>query len=114
MWYLVMSRQVTSDEQRMQTHPAHIEWLLEQHRAGRVLVSGPTADRGMGMYILVGCDRSEAHALAAQDPYHASGDRRMEIFEWEPQRALRLDASERAAHTRNRSGRHAQIARAQA
>jgi uncharacterized protein YciI len=49
MWYLVLSRRVGSEEQRLANHESHLEWLLEQHRAGRVHYSGPTSDRVCGI-----------------------------------------------------------------
>ena len=35
----------------------------------------------------------EAEALAAQDPHHARGIRTMEVLEWNPHRAFRMDGT---------------------
>ena len=68
-----------------------MEWLLAQHRAGRVLFSGPTSDRDCGIYVLLAGSLEEARRLAGEDPYNAQGDRAPEVFEWNVQRAMRLD-----------------------
>jgi uncharacterized protein YciI len=91
MWYLVVSRAIGPEEQRLANHEPHLEWLLEQHRAGRALFSGPTSDRVYGIYVLLAPSLEEARKLAAEDPHHLQGDREMEVFEWEPRRAMRLD-----------------------
>jgi uncharacterized protein YciI len=91
MWYLVLSRRVGSEQERQLHHEVHMEWLLEQHRLGHVLFSGPTSDRSCGIYVLLASSRAEAEEIAAGDPHHMHGDRKMEIFEWEPRRAMRLD-----------------------
>ena len=80
MWYLVLSRRVASPEQTQQSHSAHMEWLLEQHRAGQVLFSGPTSDRSYGIYVLRAASKAEAEALAAQDPQHLDGNREMTVL----------------------------------
>jgi uncharacterized protein YciI len=91
MWYLVLSRQLTSSAERGPRLQAHIDWLETHHRAGRVLFSGPTADRACGVFIVLAGSRQEVEALVAQDPFHAHGDRVPEIIEWDALRAMRLD-----------------------
>jgi uncharacterized protein YciI len=91
MWYLVLSRRVGSEQETQLHHEIHMEWLLEQHRQGRVLFSGPTSDRSCGIYVLLASSRAAAEEIAAGDPHHVHVDRKMEIFEWEPRRAMRLD-----------------------
>jgi uncharacterized protein YciI len=54
-------------KERKQLHlTEHRKWLEDQHRAGRVLFSGPTSDRSYGIY--VAASLSAAEKLAAQDP----------------------------------------------
>ena len=91
MWYLVISRNVSTEEEREKRTQPHRDWLLGQHRAGRALFSGRTADLSHGMYILLAENLRVATELAAQDPFHVHGDRVMQVFEWNPQRAMRLD-----------------------
>jgi uncharacterized protein YciI len=92
MWYLVLSRDIGNDEGKRVHRDPHATWLDDQHRAGRMLFSGPTRDLQYGMYILLAPSLDEARALAAQDPYHQEGVRHLEaVLEWDPRRAMRLD-----------------------
>ena len=93
MWYLVLSRSIAGLEAERKTHyEEHRIWLDTQHREGRMLFSGPTADLAYGIYVLLADSLDQARALAAQDSHHRRGLRTMEVFEWDPRRAFRLDA----------------------
>ena len=94
MWYLVLSRSLPEKEElKQQNYDDHRDWLEEQHRAGRLLFSGPTSDRAYGIYVMLASSLSEARDLAAQDPHHAKGIRTMEVLEWAPHRAFRMDSA---------------------
>jgi uncharacterized protein YciI len=91
MWYIVLSRSLPEEEKNRELHyEEHRQWLDDQHRAGRLLFSGPTADRAYGIYIMLAANRQEAERIASQDPHHTRGIRTMEVLEWEPRRAFRL------------------------
>ena len=92
MWYIVMSRSLPEKEQDKQgNYEAHRQWLDEQHKAGRLLFSGPTTDGGYGVYIMLASSLDEAKSIAGEDPHHARGIRAMEVLEWRAHRAFRLD-----------------------
>ena len=92
MWYIVMSRSLPEKEQDKQlNYEEHRQWLDDQHRAGRLLFSGPTTDGGYGIYIMLAANLEEAKSLAAEDPHHARAIRAMEVLEWRAHRAFRLD-----------------------
>lgn len=94
MWYFVLSRRVRTNEERADRTPAHRDWLEGQHRAGRLLFSGPIVDASggsHGAYIVLAASREEAETIAAEDPYHVHGDRAMEVWEWNAHRAMRLE-----------------------
>jgi len=91
MWYIVLSKETGKRELQQLHAEVHRKWLADQHRAGRILFSGPTADRAYGIYIMLAADRREAEAAAAQDPFHIYGVRTMEILEWNPLHAFRLE-----------------------
>jgi len=92
MWYIVMSRSLPEkEEDKQRNYEEHRQWLDDQHRAGRLLFSGPTTDGGYGIYIMLAADLNEARTMAAQDPHHARGIRHMEVLEWRAHRAFRLD-----------------------
>jgi uncharacterized protein YciI len=91
MWYIVMSRSLPEKEQdKQRNYEEHRQWLDDQHRAGRLLFSGPTTDGSYGVYILLAENLDEAKTVAAQDPHHARGIRQMEVLEWRAHRAFRL------------------------
>lgn len=92
MWYLVLSRSLPEQKENKELHlPEHRQWLEDQHRAGRVLFSGPTSDRSVGIYVVLAASLNDAEKLAAQDPDHVSGIGIMEVLEWNAHRAFRLD-----------------------
>jgi uncharacterized protein YciI len=94
MWYIVLSRSLPEKEKEKELNAEeHRLWLEEQHRAGRLLFSGPTADRAYGIYIMLAASLSEAESLAAKDPHHAKGVRTMEVLEWRAHRAFRLEGT---------------------
>lgn len=94
MWYLVLSRSLPDQKENKQLHlPEHRKWLEDQHRAGRVLFSGPTSDRSYGIYVVLAASLSDAEKLAAQDPDHVRGIGTMEVLEWNAHRAFRLDGA---------------------
>jgi len=60
----------------------HLAWMRVQHERGNVLISGPSSDGTIGIYVLHMAPREDAATLAASDPL-AQGDRvRIEIIEW--------------------------------
>ncbi|TMA61705.1 MAG: hypothetical protein E6J73_11385 [Deltaproteobacteria bacterium] len=92
MWYIVMSRSLPEkDEDKQRNYEEHRHWLDDQHRAGRLLFSGPTTDGRYGVYVMLAADLDEAKSIAAQDPHHVRGIRAMEVLEWRAHRAFRLD-----------------------
>lgn len=91
MWYIVLSHSLPEKEnEKQQNYEAHRQWLDDQHRAGRLLFSGPTTDGDYGIYIMLAASLDEAKAVAAEDPHHAKGIRQMEVREWRVHRAFRL------------------------
>ena len=91
MWYLVMSRSLPEkDEDKQRNYEEHRRWLDDQHRAGRLLFSGPTTDGAYGIYVMLAANLEEAKTVAAQEPQHARGIRKMEVLDWRAHRALRL------------------------
>jgi uncharacterized protein YciI len=92
MWYIVLSRSLPEKEESQQlNYEEHRQWLDDQHRAGRLLFSGPTSDRAYGIYIMLAADLGEAKRIAAEDPHRQRGIRTMEVMEWSVRRAFRLD-----------------------
>lgn len=92
MWYIVLSRSLPEQDRNRELHyEEHRQWLDDQHRAGRLLFSGPTSDRAYGIYVMLASSKAEAEQIAAQDPHHKRGIRTFEVLEWDIRRAFRLD-----------------------
>jgi uncharacterized protein len=92
MWYIVLSHSLPGkDTEKERNYEAHRQWLDDQHRAGRLLFSGPTTDGAYGIYVMLASNLEEAKAVAATDPHHAEGIREMEVREWRAHRAFRLN-----------------------
>jgi uncharacterized protein YciI len=92
MWYIVLSRSLPGkEESKQENYEPHRQWLDDQHRAGRLLFSGPTSDRAYGIYIMLADSKAEAERIAGEDPHHSRGIRSMEVLEWNAHRAFRLE-----------------------
>ena len=83
MWYLIHRRPIKPRDQWTVSLDQHLVWMKQQHDAGRILFSGPTPDRKLGIYVIRTGSRAEAEAIAASDPYTAAGFCAFELFEWE-------------------------------
>ncbi len=83
MWYLVLRRAVKPREQWTVSLDQHLTWMKGQHEAGKILFSGPTADRKLGIYVIRADSREEAERIAASDPYTEAGFCTFELLEWE-------------------------------
>ena len=88
MWYLVLSRPVVPREQLAERRNEHLSWMKGQHEAGNVLLSGPTVDRSMGIYVINAGSSGEARRLADTDPFHANSLRSYEMLDWEVHQIL--------------------------
>jgi uncharacterized protein YciI len=73
MWYLVLRRPVKPREEWTVSLDQHLVWMKEQHESGKILFSGPTADRQLGVYVIRAVSKEEAHKIAQGDPYTAAG-----------------------------------------
>ena len=83
MWFLAQRRGAKPREEWNVTLDQHLVWMKQQHEAGRIILSGPTPDRKVGMYLIRADSRAEAERIAASDPYTAAGCCTFELIEWE-------------------------------
>jgi uncharacterized protein YciI len=83
MWYLVLRRPLKPREQWTVGLDQHLTWMKQQHETGRILFSGPTADRKFGIYVISASSKAEAERIAGSDPYTAAGFCGFDLFEWE-------------------------------
>ena len=88
MWYLILRRPVKQREDWTVSLNQHLAWMKEQHEAGKILFSGPTADRKLGIYVIRAASKEQAEKIAAEDPYTAAGFCAYDLFEWEVHQVL--------------------------
>lgn len=96
-WFLILSRLVPGAEEGRRKHfQEHMDWLNAHHENGRMLFSGPTTDRQIGVYLMRATDLDEAEAIAATDPHHIYGERVADVYEWEVMQLMRLEGVDMA------------------
>ncbi|MDH3498918.1 MAG: YciI family protein [Acidimicrobiia bacterium] len=61
----------------------HLDWMKSMHDAGSVYMSGPARDHSVSIYVIRAGSLRDATAIAAADPFTASGDCRFEIIDWD-------------------------------
>ena len=83
MWYLILRRAIKPREEWTVGLDEHLVWMKRQHGAGRILFSGPTPDRKLGIYVIRAASRDEAESIAKSDPYTAAGFCAFDLLEWE-------------------------------
>lgn len=88
MWYIVQRRGIRPREEWTVTLDEHLAWMKQQHEAGRILFSGPTPDRKIGIYVIRADSREEAEQIAAGDPFTKAGFCTFDLLEWEVHQAL--------------------------
>ncbi len=84
--FLVISREADASVDRVPCHQAHLDWLNAGHDSQRVLLSGPSCDRSLGIYVVRAASLGEAREFVDSDPYHSAGIRIFDLIEWEMQR----------------------------
>ena len=88
MWYLVLSERLAEIAAVKAKTADHFRWMHQQHTAGNVLISGPTPDRTMGIYVIRAASETEARAIADSDPFHLHGLRQYRLLPWEVHQML--------------------------
>ncbi|HEV8341692.1 MAG TPA: YciI family protein [Candidatus Binatia bacterium] len=88
MWYLIHRKPIRPREEWTVSLDEHLVWMKQQHEAGRILFSGPTRDRTLGIYAIRAGSREEAERIAGSDPYTKAGFCAFELFEWEVHQVL--------------------------
>jgi uncharacterized protein YciI len=76
MYYIALRRRVVPQEQRTVSLDTHLHWMRQMHNEGKILLSGPSPDRSLGIYLVKAASREEAENTAGGDPYTPSPGRR--------------------------------------
>lgn len=66
----------------------HLDWMRDRHADGSVVVSGPSRDRSVSLYLIRSEDLDAAERIAAADPFTVGGECRFELIEWEVHQIL--------------------------
>ncbi len=102
MYFIALRRPVAPREQWTTSLDTHLTWMKQQHEAGTILLSGPSPDRSLGIYLIKAASREEAERIASGDPYTAAGHTTFELIEWEIHQAFGIGpftaAALRAVH----------------
>ena len=92
MWYLILRRAVKPREEWTVSLDQHLVWMKQQHEAGKILFSGPTPDRKLGIYMIRAGSREEAERIAGGDPYTEAGFCAFDLIEWEIHQVMGIGA----------------------
>lgn len=82
MWFFCKRTHLKQPGQRTATLDEHLVWMEQQHEAGRIILSGPSPDLKLGLYLIRATSREEAERIAASDPYTRKGDCEFELTQW--------------------------------
>jgi uncharacterized protein YciI len=52
----------------------HRSLVLQQHRAGHILMSGPTPDRSLGIMVFRAASQADLEAILRSEPWIAAGE----------------------------------------
>ena len=66
----------------------HLDWIKSQHERGTVIMSGPSRDRSVSLYVIKTDSLESAEQVAAADPFTAGGECRFELIEWDVHQIL--------------------------
>ena len=88
MWYLALRRNVQPRPSWTVTLDEHLAWMREQHDQGTILLSGPSTDRSLGIYLIRATSREAAERIAASDPFTAAGHCAADLIEWDIHQVL--------------------------
>jgi uncharacterized protein YciI len=94
MWFLCLRKNLRPREERRVSLAEHFVWMKEQHESGRILISGPSEDRELGIYLIRAGSRDEAEAIAAGDPYTVAGDCAFDLIPWKIHQILGIGSFE--------------------
>jgi len=82
MWFFCKRTNLKPPGERTSTLDIHLAWMKQQHLAGTIVMSGPSPDLKLGMYLIRADSREHAERIAASDPYTEAGDSSYELTEW--------------------------------
>jgi uncharacterized protein YciI len=91
-WYLAIRRMREPPASWAGRLDAHFAWLQAMHDQGTIIMSGPSADHSLGIYVMRARDTPEATRLASADPLLGSPGATLEVTEWQLHQVLGIGA----------------------
>src|SRR5215213_5504695 len=102
MLFITLRKRVVPREQQKVSLDTHLVWMKQMHDEGKILMSGPSSDRSLGIYLIKAVSREEAERIASGDPYTVAGETTFDMIEWEAHQFFGngpfTEAGLRAAH----------------
>jgi len=83
MKYFAAILKMKDPEKNQQYRPQHMDFLLQQEKAGRIFARGRFAEGKGGLAIYMAESMDEARKIAESDPYVVLGARTLELYEWD-------------------------------
>ncbi|WP_275560617.1 YciI family protein [Streptomyces sp. 5-6(2022)] len=84
MWYLTLHRWSGDRERAIEEALGdHLAWMHHQQLTGRILMAGPSPDRGLGIIVVGHMRREAVDDLFRSEPFVAGGFREYEVIPWE-------------------------------
>jgi uncharacterized protein len=83
MLYVAMLT-IVDQELNAKVRPAHLSYINDLYKQGKVVMAGPFTDKQGGMVIYKAESLEEARRLAEADPVVTEGARTLELREWSP------------------------------
>lgn len=75
---------IVNQELNAQVRPAHLSYINDLYKQGKVFMAGPFTDKLGGLVIYKADSLEEARKLAEADPVVVEGARTLELREWSP------------------------------
>jgi uncharacterized protein YciI len=91
MWYIAIHRWTGDPREALPMIPTHRAWVLEQENAGKILASGPTPDKSLGIMLFRAESSDEVEKLCESEPLIAAGKRTVEIIPWDVHEIFGID-----------------------
>jgi uncharacterized protein YciI len=91
-WYLVIRRMSEPPASWAGRLDAHLAWLHAMHDRGTIIMSGPSADLSLGIYVMRAGSAPEATRLASSDPLLQAPGATLEVTEWQLHQVLGIGA----------------------
>ena len=90
-WFLTLHRWAVDPREALPRLGEHRSWVLRQHDAGNIVISGPTPDRALGIMVFRSTSQAEVEAILRSEPWIAAGERTVEIIPWDVHELLGVD-----------------------